>query len=108
MTTKENVVAAPVVTLTGNGKPEEVKTDSKSVEILTAAHALASGMAGQALKTVYSDFGAQVENYKTGALDMSRLRVSDKTHQAIVKYIRSTERMIDLAKAAQGQEAPKK
>ena len=108
----ETAVAQPsktekaIVSTTPKATTKDVIIAPKgAVAVLLKASEVLTDMSSAQTQLVYSDFGAQLDNFKVGKLDMTNLRQSDKTHQAIVKCIRSLERMVEVAKAATPIEA---
>ena len=69
----------------------------KHINALKAGIAVGKLMSGEAFEVVKSDYGAQMENFKLGKLDVTNILKSGRTHQSIVKWLKSTERMVELA-----------
>lgn len=69
----------------------------KHINVLKAGIAVGRLMSGEAFEVVKTDYAAQLDNFKLGKLDVTNILKSGRTHQSIVKWLKSTERMVELA-----------
>ena len=81
-------------------------TIQEAVKTTQGVLIIAKQVKGDKWERVVADFGVQIPNHATGKLDMTALRLSDRTYMRVEKYVKATEQFLDILNDA-ASKAPK-